>query len=389
MAAKIFLRELSSKRFKGICLIVIIICFFFGARDSVIGQPAVNQAAIDSINIYADTADDFLAIDFPEIRARAEAAYRNGDYENAARHYLYLLRYNVDDPILLYNLACCYGLLGRAVPAANFLARAMEAGFNDPGYIRNDRDFNEVRGDREFSTIFDSLMNYYGSIPAADREVLFDGASINRCLVRLPENYDPAKPYTLVLGLHGYGDAADHFVTVWDRFEAPDFIFAVPFAPYPFLTGDRLGYSWNFRIAGRGQFPGRYFDLTEKYIIDSIDGLRSSYNIREVYLMGHSQGASVAYLTGITHPDLFAGLICFSGPLNSFWLDSLTIKNAHDLRVFIAHGESDPVIRFLEGQGAKNLLEKYGYDVEFQSFAGGHEYPPAGIFKRVGKWLKR
>ncbi len=57
------------------------------------------------------------------------------------------------DPVVIYAAACVYALLGRADEALDGLERALDAGFGNKGWIRNDPDFASLRQHPRFLTL--------------------------------------------------------------------------------------------------------------------------------------------------------------------------------------------------------------------------------------------
>lgn len=54
------------------------------------------------------------------------------------------------DPLVHYNLACSLSLLRKKEPALKTLRRAIELGYRDFRYIREDRDLDFIRNDPRF-----------------------------------------------------------------------------------------------------------------------------------------------------------------------------------------------------------------------------------------------
>ncbi len=80
-------------------------------------------------DLFAPAAGDFLdqALYYPAAFDRADSCYRAGDPEAAAGFYLEGLRTQPRDHVGVYNLACCYGLMGRGDPAFTALEDSLEA----------------------------------------------------------------------------------------------------------------------------------------------------------------------------------------------------------------------------------------------------------------------
>jgi tetratricopeptide (TPR) repeat protein len=55
-----------------------------------------------------------------------------------------------EDPLAHYNLACSYALLKRPEHALRMLRRAVELGYRDFRYMREDRDLDSIRHDPRF-----------------------------------------------------------------------------------------------------------------------------------------------------------------------------------------------------------------------------------------------
>jgi tetratricopeptide (TPR) repeat protein len=70
-----------------------------------------------------------------------------------------LVRLRPDDPLAHYNLACSYALLNRADQSLRTLRRAVELGYRDFRYMREDHDLDSIRDDPRFRAL---LLEYDG-----------------------------------------------------------------------------------------------------------------------------------------------------------------------------------------------------------------------------------
>jgi tetratricopeptide (TPR) repeat protein len=61
-----------------------------------------------------------------------------------------LVQLRPNDPLAHYNLACSYALLRRPDQALKSLRRAVELGYRDFRYMREDRDLDSIRHDPRF-----------------------------------------------------------------------------------------------------------------------------------------------------------------------------------------------------------------------------------------------
>jgi phospholipase/carboxylesterase len=172
-----------------------------------------------------------------------------------------------------------------------------------------------------------------------------------------------------------------------------DFIFASPDGPYPYRMQYRTRgkmRSWEIQIQDEELW--KVGDpLTVQYIKDTASYLSDLYPVDSIYLLGHSQGAAYAYITGIKNPGLFRGIVCFGGMIPSMdksysQLRPDDLEKGNALRVFIAHGNNDPALNVNEARKAKALLEQYGFKPEFFEFEGGHEVSPDAL-KKAAAWV--
>jgi phospholipase/carboxylesterase len=340
------------------------------------------EAAVDPL---APDAGDFLDVDVGEYLREAEAAYRAGEIEEAARLYLTYLRSDICDGRAIYNLSCCYALLGKAELAARCLERAYDAGFTDMEFAAGDADFDDVRDVEPFASAFAELAARE-EIGGDARTLYMQAPTILPCYVLLPKDYDAAEPRTLVVGLHGVGGTAAAFAKLLKKFDEPDFIFAVPEAPYALPLRRGVGYGWRADTPRLESVMRESYMASSRYVLELVDGLRGCYNVGDVYLLGFSQGAWLAYGVAIRNPAVFTGLICCSGPFRPAELTAAELEAGSGLRVFISQGEGDGDVAYAEAEAAREALTTFGYDVTFRGFDGGHEIP-AGVAAEIGKWI--
>ena len=70
-----------------------------------------------------------------------------------------LVRLRPGDPLAHYNLACSFALLKRPDQAIKTLRRAIELGYRDFRYMREDRDLDSVRHDPRFRQLLREYEN--------------------------------------------------------------------------------------------------------------------------------------------------------------------------------------------------------------------------------------
>ncbi|MCP4580608.1 MAG: hypothetical protein GY839_03265 [candidate division Zixibacteria bacterium] len=370
--------------------LVVFVSGFFSCSVYAENDSNVDWNKPETIDPLDENIGDFLDGDLQLYRQEADNAYRSGDYEKAARYYLLVARYNSSDAVAIYNLACCYGLLGEAKLAGKYIERAVKAGYENISYIKTDPDFNNVRGQEPFDgAIKNAAKNIEAKIAALGQTIFINGTALFEGRIKLPENYDPNKAYPLLIGLHGLGSDADEFITLWNSFTKPEFIYVALQGHYPVLGENRIGYSWSLRIAQEEGMTNDDIFIAVEYIAQTASGIAKNYKISDTFVMGFSQGATFTYLAGINYPELFEGIFCFGGRFPADLLSEQAVKNASDkLRIFISHGKNEPGNSFTQAITSREALKSYGYDVKFSPHDGAHVPPPPIVMYEFQRWMK-
>ncbi len=331
----------------------------------------------------------------------AALCYMDGDYEKAAEYYILALQADLDDnPIALFNLACCYGLLDEPELAGKALLQSALAGFDRPELIETDTDFTSVIDNEVFNEYVAEAMavmeeaSERKSIEVLGDRLFLQYPSIQTARIHMPDDYDPQERYDLVLALHGYGGDVAEFSSRWAAFDEGNFIFISLQAPYAFGQNGRTVFSWTVHGSSEwdgGDMPpeqkqemfGNSLELSSDMILACLDDMKSRYRIDSIYLLGFSQGGIMAYWTGFGNPSLFAGIATYSGVIDEELYQEGVIQSASVVPVFIGRGmqEDDRAIN------AKDLLADAGYDVTFFEYDGGHFFPDEGL-QAVEEWMR-
>jgi tetratricopeptide (TPR) repeat protein len=83
---------------------------------------------------------------------------RRGLFEQGLGIDLRLCELRANDPIVHYNLACSYSLLGRSGEALEALAQAVRLGYSDFAFMQEDPDLEGVRSDPRYAPFLENLM---------------------------------------------------------------------------------------------------------------------------------------------------------------------------------------------------------------------------------------
>ncbi|MBT7615927.1 MAG: hypothetical protein HN590_01435 [Calditrichaeota bacterium] len=340
----------------------------------------------ENVDPMKDSGGDFLDVDLSILEQNAYQEYQAKNYKESAGLYLKALQYNIDDSNSIYNLACCYGLLGEKELAAKYLERAIKAGFEDIEHVKQDPDFENVRDSDSFKSVVDKAAGKIKKKNEALGDIGYvEAPLLQKYRLHLPDNYDSTKKYPLIVGLHGFGHNADGFIQLWERFGESEIIYAALEAPYLLSGRPNAGFSWITWIPGvEGLAPG-CAEMSEQLIANTVSKLQSEFRIDGTYLLGFSQGCGFAFSAGIKHHENISGMICFGGWLDDEISDE-ALAAAKNLRVFIGHGTEDTMVKYEAATTARDRLVKSGYEVKFVNFKGGHTIQEDAL-KQAIEWM--
>jgi len=348
-------------------------------------------AGFEKIDPLDEKALAFLELDHGQLRLLAGQFAREKKYLEAAQCYLALIKLNLNDSTSLYNLACCYGRLRRADFAVRCLGLAVRAGFRDFALLSSDPDFIPIRDTPEFMSVLERVPVWEDNRGEA---IYLKTVRLAELLVKVPKKIDMARPYPLLVGLHGNGDSSENMLAVMaNALKKEPLILAAPqgaYANFPLLRGQH--FSWEIQTRNRELW--KIADpLAVENLERAIQALKEKYPISEVYILGFSQGAAYAFLTSFKNPGLATGVISIGGlfPETDKEYSIVTeaeIANGKKSRIFIAQGRHDP--SFPPGTAARNAekLKKYGYEVDYLEYDGGHEISPE-LLNAVYSWMTK
>ena len=188
-------------------------------------------------------------------------------------------------------------------------------------------------------------------------------------------------PSSAVIWLHGLGADGNDFVPIIPELQltgCPGIRFVFPSAPSMPVTvnGGYVMPAW-YDIIGR--------NLMDREDADGI--LRSASAITElikrehsrgitydnIVLAGFSQGCAMALHIGLRFPHKLAGIIALSGYLPLAMTLHLEKHSANSKTpIFMAHGEFDQVVIPERAQASYAVLEKLGYEVDWNEYPMEH-----------------
>lgn len=205
-------------------------------------------------------------------------------------------------------------------------------------------------------------------------------------LIRQPKVQTENPP--LVILMHGVGGNEQNLFSFAD--DLPD-NFVVVSARGP-LTFGPASFAW-FQVdfsTGKPQINEQQAENARKMIIDFIEDLRTeiSFNSKQVYLMGFSQGGIMSYSAALTAPEKIKGIAVLSGRLlpeiKPLIADE---KHLENLKIFISHGKQDAVLNYQYAVDASEFLKTKHLNPEFHAYEEGHTVNKQ-MFDDANLWLK-
>lgn len=191
-----------------------------------------------------------------------------------------------------------------------------------------------------------------------------------RLSVSVPQSYEPTKDYALVVCLHGAGFTGEAYLDRWKSRLGEQYILACP--TYP-------AGAWFTRRA-------------EDLVLATVQTMQQRYRIdpNRIFLSGMSNGGIGAWLIGMHHAPLFAGLAPMASGIDDVLFPFL--ENLRTTPVYIIHGSQDQVMPVELSRKLAGELKNLGYPYIYRehdrthAMAGGHFFPREELPDLV-KWF--
>jgi predicted esterase len=175
----------------------------------------------------------------------------------------------------------------------------------------------------------------------------------------VPASYRPSESYGLVVCLHGAGFSGDAYIERWQPRLTDHYILVCP--SYP------MG-AWYTRQA-------------EDLVLAVIRDVEGRYHIDpdRIFLTGMSNGGIGAWLIGMHHAPLFAGIAPMASGLDDVLFPFL--ENLQSTPAYIIHGSKDEVMPVELSRKLDEALDHLGYPHVYREhervhpMAGGHFFP--------------
>lgn len=172
----------------------------------------------------------------------------------------------------------------------------------------------------------------------------------------VPECYDPARRWPLIICLHGGMGRGDDYIWTWLRLAKS--------RGYLLLSPKSILSTWS--LIGE--------DFDEESVLAMLEEVREEYRINErrIFLTGLSDGGSYTFSLGLKHPELFTGLAPVAGVLQV----AGDPQRARGLSILMIHGQRDYIFPVGMARSAYAYLVKNGFQVIYRELEDwGHAFP--------------
>ena len=202
---------------------------------------------------------------------------------------------------------------------------------------------------------------HYGKSPIGSqprRSIVVRGRTAEYALY-VPSSYDPTQSYPLILCLHGAGFTGESYLERWVPRLEDRYILACPTIS--------MGAWWT-----------RFGEDLTLAILHSVS---AEYHIdpERIFLTGMSNGGIGAWIIGMHHADLFAGIAPMASGIDDVLFPF--VENLTHTPVYVIHGSEDQVmpvqlsrdlVQEMKRRGVSHLYREHQWT---HPHAGGHFFP--------------
>jgi predicted esterase len=191
-------------------------------------------------------------------------------------------------------------------------------------------------------------------------------------------------PHPMLIALHGFGQRAEEFAKIFEKLPARGILVAAPQAPhhfYPKFPAREVGFSWLTRYE-RDQSVADFISYMQQFV----ELLQSEHaaDLTRLYVLGFSQGVSMAYRFWAHRTAAVAGIIAVSSDLPPDVAERLGF--AAPTKVLLVHGRDDQFVPIAKSREAEKILRAHSIPVELLEFDGGH-YVPSAAMERIAEMI--
>lgn len=194
---------------------------------------------------------------------------------------------------------------------------------------------------------------------------------------------DPSGPHPTAVLLHGYWGNED---AMW--------VFARSLPPHWLIVAPRgIAQEGNGRYSWQPRAPQEWptldqFDTAVSAITQFIHALPGLYNadLRQIHVMGFSQGAAAALATAVHHPGWIQAIASLVGFMPTLAQRTLPPNILQDLPVFMAAGTQDERVPLATARASAKAARAAGAALAYKEYEVGHKLNVQGMRDLKNWW---
>ncbi|MGE5192735.1 MAG: hypothetical protein ACM3U2_09545, partial [Deltaproteobacteria bacterium] len=197
--------------------------------------------------------------------------------------------------------------------------------------------------------------------------------------VSLPLEYHPDHAYPLIVALHDdRGSPQQELQGYWggkeNRPGQSQRHGYIVISPEYVAKADLKGYDYNA--------------AAHQVVLDSLRDARHRFNIDSdrVFLAGHRMGGDAAWDIGLSHPQLFAGIIPINGAIDRH--AKYYVDNGRLLALYLVAGELDADLVLRNGNPLMSMMQQR-FDLIYAEYAGAGPDPFYSEIHSLFEWMSR
>jgi predicted esterase len=338
------------------------------------------------------------------LREQAQQELEQKNLDDAIDFYTRWLAADPQDYGSWYDLACVYASKGDKDKALEAFENAVDAGWENTEQAKNDSNLVAIRDENRFKQALELCnTNIRIDVPDGYKRHVIEMKSLGSYIVLLPPDYDVTnKEYPLCLILHGMGSTELWHGKLGDELGREGVIYVVPRAAYPYLEefGSQPVPTWSawpsYLVEGHPDYTPseslykKVDELNAEWIFACGADARKRYRVQgeKVFILGHSQGAFLANVCAILHPELVESYFAYAGFIPDVYLGNKYLEGLKDnkVRVYLAHGTEDKVIDPNESVKAEKAMKAAGVDCTLKTFKTEHPFATE-VYSFAKEWL--
>lgn len=197
-----------------------------------------------------------------------------------------------------------------------------------------------------------------------------------------PEGF--SAPPALLVALHGWGQQAKHFARIFRPLRKENILVVAPQAPNQFYLDwhtKKVGFSW-LTVYEKDQSIRDLNNALLK-LLDTLQA-RYHYDPNKIFLLGFSQGSSIAYRFAVSHKVPIAGMISCCADLPPDVATAL--PNVTAFPVLLGYAEKDALVPRTKVEKAEGILRAANFDCEVYPYPGEHKVS-TDFVEKLGRWI--